>query len=1055
MPLDFDHNLKQVHDLALDGVYYGMTCLAGRNWRVGAVIPDWQAKLTTLGNLGERDYYDFQELGIWLGQAQSIGKIAVMCCGLGSSWPGMARELYLYFPACRKAMDQIASYANWDLLGMMDEQTMDKISLTRWQIPYLFMLEYAQWRQFQSLGLRPDVVCGHSLGELIALCVAGIYDARSAWQLFEIRAQHMAELEAKSGKQGGMLAVPAPDEEIAEVMAQWPDLRISNRNTPSQFVISGQREQLLQARRYLRRKHIPAVMLNMDLAFHNPAMRIARDLSVLRLNGLNMDKPRNSVMLSCVTGLPYPTEQPAICEAIADLDENAVDWVNLTGNIVDTYGVSTFLELGPQATLCGITSELYPKALCIPSDRRNHEAEALREACARLYASGFLDPDKIREEISKRRPDCGRLAYAAAVATPATRPTDTLADIAPQDQELIIQIIAEASGKSIQDIRPELDLRHDLGLRSATFPFVMMESEQRLGRSVRLENLFELVTVADLIRFLTGAGKLPDFPPKQEIRMDFLASRRGLHRYRVEGQALIPAPFNTKAAGMGKSASVLTLIEDDAVQSRLLAGLAARGYEIGLPESVEPKAEWQEWGATIWRYGNGAAADCCKNIDGLVLALPACPPANFQAPQGWLSDLDAIVKRYLHAGKQPWIIILQRFVNDAQDWHARILGWLTESANSLCQRFSDFRAIAWLAPEIPSQNSECGDLLVWEIEHGQGKRIIWDGLPGQGQVPLICPASECYDLAMPDPKPPFAADGSAFLGLAQFSLFRNKDFATHGANAFYSPHRRAPVAPWLPLNAILEVMASWANLRAPWLQIVGFQDLHVIDFPELLSGITRECRIAAIPRQELMLEKVMTRLCAVNMEVAALTTNGRKDGSWLPLASCEFLQCRKIPDLRRHWLSTQELASTPVSSAPLYDALGFGPEWQILEEIELLQLQNGTGLHACLRLKDAGGVYQLVEATMLAALGAIALHCATSAAAVASYLAPWHFAGIGFARFIPIVRKPSDLDLRLYPAWRSERLLRYNARIQSASGKPVLIVHNLELECPYLANERK
>lgn len=65
-------------------------------------------------------------------------------------------------------MDRIARAADWDVLALLDETDVEKIGLTRWQQPYLFLLEYAQWSHLASLGLRPSLICGHSLGELIA-----------------------------------------------------------------------------------------------------------------------------------------------------------------------------------------------------------------------------------------------------------------------------------------------------------------------------------------------------------------------------------------------------------------------------------------------------------------------------------------------------------------------------------------------------------------------------------------------------------------------------------------------------------------------------------------------------------------------------------------------------------------------------------------------------------------------------------------------------------------------------------------------------------------------
>ena len=131
--------------------------------------------------------------GLWIAPERADGPppLAVMCCGLGAVWPGMGRELYDNFPAARAAMDRIAAVADWDILGLMDETGVEKISLTRWQSPYVFMLEYAQWSVLSSLGLSPSLFCGHSLGEMIALCFSGILAPEVAWYILDTRAVHM------------------------------------------------------------------------------------------------------------------------------------------------------------------------------------------------------------------------------------------------------------------------------------------------------------------------------------------------------------------------------------------------------------------------------------------------------------------------------------------------------------------------------------------------------------------------------------------------------------------------------------------------------------------------------------------------------------------------------------------------------------------------------------------------------------------------------------------------------------------------------------------------
>lgn len=542
MPDGFSGNITVAAQLERNGVHYAVFSVAGRVWRLGSLAPDWREALRAFFAPGREAELAARE--IWI-QPEPRGSLAVMCCGLGSAWPGMGRELYSSFAAARQAMDQIAALADWDILALLESPELEQITPTRWQIPYLFMLEYAQWRQFQALGIKPDLICGHSLGELIALCLAGVYSLESAWYLLETRAEHMAELEARGHQESGMLAVPAGEEEIAAILAQWPDLRISNRNTERQFILGGLREHLLLARKQLRKKRIPAIMLNMDLAFHNPAMRILRNMSLRRLNGLKMSPPAFPVF-SCVDARAYPDSQPAICERIADLDENTVDWVNLIAVIKAACPQVAFLELGPQETLCGITSELAPGSACIHADRRSHEAYAMRSALARLFAAGFLDFEKIAQS-----PAGEALACAPDPAPKPRRPAPQLEG----DAALAIELLAEFCHRPVGSIDLALDLRQDLALRSSQFPWLMLEAERRLGRPVILENLFRLVTVADLVNFICGAqGQIKVQPQARAARQPWLAGRVPLARHVISRNGeLAPAPFDPKPNAKARS----------------------------------------------------------------------------------------------------------------------------------------------------------------------------------------------------------------------------------------------------------------------------------------------------------------------------------------------------------------------------------------------------------------------------------------------------------------------------------------------------------------------
>ena len=103
----------------------------------------------------------------------------------------MGRELYKDLPLIREWMERIAGLADFNLLELLFHSQEEELKKTLWQQPALFTLEYALVRQLLSLGLRPTALAGHSMGELTALCVAGVFSFEDAFKIINKRAQCM------------------------------------------------------------------------------------------------------------------------------------------------------------------------------------------------------------------------------------------------------------------------------------------------------------------------------------------------------------------------------------------------------------------------------------------------------------------------------------------------------------------------------------------------------------------------------------------------------------------------------------------------------------------------------------------------------------------------------------------------------------------------------------------------------------------------------------------------------------------------------------------------
>ncbi len=466
----------------------------GAQWRLGTTSNVWRNTLIHVPTVpNEEDLEALQAKGIWLVKNTNKPKVALTCCGMGSVWPGMGRALYDTFPAAREAMDRLASISDWDVLSLLDETDTEKIFRTRWHQPYLFLIEYAQASYLESLGFKADLVAGHSIGELVALGLSGAYTLEDAWRMFNIRAVMTDAMEREAEHDTGMMMVYADVDVIQQCLQEFPELLISNYNSPKQYVLSGPRDVLAQTRKILRKKKHPAMVLNVSMAFHHPHMRSRRQASLESLWSFTMHKPHLPV-ISCVTAAPYPTDKDGICEYIADLDENAVRWIDCVTNMWEQHDIRHFVELGPADTLCGLIGEITPKAICVSAGKRQAEVEAMRMTVARLYALGHI-PGRQTHAVALDliAQDCSAEENAWEQNTHDAKPRSPM----PAHVAKILPIFAEITGHPISFFRQDMDIRLDLGIRSSRFPIILHALEQSFGIQIDFEDFLHVHTLHD------------------------------------------------------------------------------------------------------------------------------------------------------------------------------------------------------------------------------------------------------------------------------------------------------------------------------------------------------------------------------------------------------------------------------------------------------------------------------------------------------------------------------------------------------------------------------
>ncbi|MFA5708323.1 SDR family NAD(P)-dependent oxidoreductase [Mycolicibacterium sp.] len=331
--------------------------------------------------------------GVVRGEHTRPPTTAWLFTGQGSQYPGMARELFDAEPVfadtvrrCAEAVEPMLPVPLLDVLFAADRETGEQLRHTSYAQPALFAVEMGLARLWQSWGIEPDVVLGHSVGQYAAACVAGVFTLEDGARLMAERGRMFGSLP----EGGRMVAVFADPKHVEQIAGEFPRISVAAYNGPN-TVLSGPGADLEQIVERFAEEGIRCTWLETSHAFHSELLDPVLDEFEAYAAQFEFAVP--TLPLVCNrTGAVLTAHSPLDAPYWRRHSRQPVQFAESVRTVA-ALGCSVLMEIGPQPVLTGAAVQVWPEHLAAPravaslrkgvGDRRQ-----IADALAAAYAGG-------------------------------------------------------------------------------------------------------------------------------------------------------------------------------------------------------------------------------------------------------------------------------------------------------------------------------------------------------------------------------------------------------------------------------------------------------------------------------------------------------------------------------------------------------------------------------------------------------------------------------------------------------------------------------------------
>ncbi|MFY2559116.1 amino acid adenylation domain-containing protein [Corallococcus terminator] len=475
--------------------------------------------------------------------APSARPVAFMFSGQGAQYVDMGKGLYEHEPVFRQELERCARllqpHLDLDLLQVLyprasqrDEATalLGQTSLTQ---PALFALEYSLARLWESWGVRPSAMMGHSVGEYVAACIAGVFSLEDALAVISTRGQLIQQL-----PRGAMLAIPLPPDELRPLLGDT--LSLAAINAPALCVAAGPTDAMENLERRLTERGVAHTRLHTSHAFHSTMMEPALEPFAARLTDVTLRAPRIPIV-SNVTG-DWMTDAEATHPHywVRHLREE----VRFSDGLKCLFAMQAplLLEVGPGRTLSTLALQ-HPErpADCAVHSSLRHPKDTVSDdvlsqrTLGQLWSAGVdVSWDGLHANARRRRVplptypfERQRYLLGHAPSAPASAPVlgpttkherpglaTTYVEPTSELERRVAAIWQECLGFAPIGAH---DSFFELGGHSLLATQIVSRIHAEFGIAMPLSKLFETPTVAGLASRLDVAGLQPERAPAFEL----------------------------------------------------------------------------------------------------------------------------------------------------------------------------------------------------------------------------------------------------------------------------------------------------------------------------------------------------------------------------------------------------------------------------------------------------------------------------------------------------------------------------------------------------------